>query len=302
VRAANLIIMCLFIFLFLAKAKTVQAQTDNSAFKNEEPTLTKKQKRKQVPKYYGISFGINRSKFRDFATSPLFYIGTSNQIALSRLKMGNNRETELSLSYDFGSYSANFNETTTFSNVKRVVLNYSQLYRVGLLNSVGINTKVGFLINGSGNLRINGSLQNNALGVDIFVNAMGAIKITKDISRRVVKEKKFLFWRYKLNEKKRNLAFRLNLGLINSSYRNGYVYNGQSEILNDPKSFDDYEFEIFSGIRASTSLDYTRYLKNKNAFQFSYIWDAYATSGAVEKFEMAHHTFRLSLLFNTNNR
>jgi len=32
-RAANLIIMCLFIFLFLAKAKTVQAQTDNSATK-----------------------------------------------------------------------------------------------------------------------------------------------------------------------------------------------------------------------------------------------------------------------------
>jgi len=296
------ILLCFLAFLLIGKTTIVHAQTDNSRSKTEESSLSKKELRKQIPKYYAIALGVNSSKFRDFATSPLFYNGSVRQISLSRLKIGVKREAELGVSYDFGSYSTNFNESTATSEVKRIEINYSQLYRVGLFNSESINTKVGFLLSGNGNLRINSALQNNAAGVDIFANLLGSIKITKDISRKVAKDKKFLFWRYKLNEKKRNLAFRLNVGLVNSSYRNGYVYAGQSSVLNDTKLFDDYEFKIFSGFRASSSLDYTRYLKNKNAVRFSYVWDAYSTGGDLDKFEMAHHILKFTLLFNTNNQ
>lgn len=291
------ILLYFLTFLFIGKTNTVQAQTDNSRSKIEESSLSKKELRKQIPKYYGIALGLNSSKFRDFATSPLFYNGSVRQISLSRLKLGDNREAEFEVSYDFGSYSTSFNENTTISNVKRLELNYTQLYRVGLFNSESINTKVGFLLSGNGNRRTNMALQNNATGVDIFANLLGSIKITKDISRKVANDKK-----YKLNEKKRNLAFRLNVGLVNSSYRNGYVYLGQSSVLNDAEGFDDYEFKIFSGFRTSSSLDYTRYLKNKNAIRFSYVWDAYSTGGDLDKFEMAHHILKFNLLFNTNNR
>jgi len=296
------ILLYFLAFLLIGKTNRIQAQTDNSRSKIEEFSLSKKELRKQIPKYYGIAFGINSSKFRDFATSPLFYNGIVCRISLSRLKIGDKRETELGLSYDFGSYSNDFNENATTSNVNRIELNYSKLFRVGFFNSESINTKVGFLLSGNGNLRINWALQNNAFGLDAFANLLGSIKITKDISRKVAKDKKFLFWKYKLNERKRNLAIRLNVGLVNSSYRNGHAYTGQSSVLNNIKIFDDYEFKIFSGFRASSSLDYTRYLKNKNAVRFSYVWDAYSTGGDLDKFEMAHHILKFTLLFNTNNR
>ena len=124
----------------------------------------------------------------------------------------------------------------------------------------------------------------------------------KDVSRKEAKDKKLLFIKYHLKQRTRNLSFRLNVGLINSSFRNGFVYAGQSFILNEEKPFDDYQYKVFLGFRASSSLDYTIFLKNKNKIQLSYLWDAYKTGGDLDKFEMAHHTFKLTLLFNTNNK
>ncbi len=286
----KLILLGFLVLSFLGKAEITQNQTNNSWFKNEKKVLTKKEKRKQIPSYIGIGFGTNNSKFRDFATSPLFYEGGATQISLSYLKMGNSRESEFGFSYDFGTYSSKFNKNTTESAVKRIELYYSRLYKIKLFNSESINTKVGFLLNGNGNLRVNEGLHNNATGVDIFGNLSGSVKIAKDIKL------------YRNDERKRNLAFGLNLGLINSSFRNGYAYSGQAPILNKIDIFDDYKFKIFSGFRAGTKLDYTRYLKNKNAIQFSYIWDAYSTGGNSNKFEMAHHILKLTLFFNTNNK
>ncbi len=286
----KIILLVLLVSPFLGKAKIVQEQTSNSWGKTEKSTLTKKEKRAQIPKYIGIGLGTNNSKFRDFATSPLFYEGGATQISLSYLKMGNNRESEFGLSYDFGTYSSNFNRSTTKSEVKRIELSYSQLYRIKLFKSESINTKVGFLLNGNGNLRVNEGLHNNATGIDIFGNLSGSVKIAKDIKL------------YRNDERKRNLAFRLNLGLVNSSYRNGYAYSGQAPILNKTNIFDGYKFKAFSGYKLSTKLDYTHYLKNKNAIQLSYVWDAYSTGGNSNKFEMAHHILKLALFFNTNNK
>ncbi len=286
----KIILLIFLTFPFIGKSKIVKAQSAKVGAKTESSFLTKKERRKQIPIYIGIGIGINTSKFRDFSTSPLFYEGSAVQFSLSRLKIGDNRESELGLSYDFGTYSSDFNNSNTSSEVKRLELSYSQLYKINLFKSESINTKVGFLLNGNGNLRINEGLHNNANGIDIFANLSGAVKIAKDIKL------------YSNDERRRNLAFRLNLGLINSSYRNGYTYSGQAPILNETNIFDDYKFKIFSGFRASTKLDYTHYLKNKNALQFSYIWDAYTTGGSSDKFEMAHHILKLTLLFNTNNK
>lgn len=280
---------------------TAQAQHSDDNTKSEELPISKKQIRKLRPTYLNIGIGNNSSKFRDFATSPLFYNGSAIQILISRLKKDNLRESELGLTYDFGNYSTTFNENTTVSAVKRVELFYSRLYRVNQLSSNRYNTKIGFQVNGTGNLRINEGLLNNAFGLETFANLIGSIKFTKDISRKQPKEKKIGFIKYKLIEKKSDIAFRLNVGLINSSFRNGYIYNGQSGIINKADNFENYQFKIFSGFRMGSRLDYTRYLKNKNAIQLSYIWDAYKTGGELDKFEMAHHTLRFTLLFNTNN-
>ena len=179
---------------------------------------------------------------------------------------------------------------------------YSQLYIVDKLSSSKTNVKVGGLIDINVNTRMNASFQNNATAYEVIPTVLASVKVTRDVSRTKVKNKKFLFIKYKLQKRTRNLALRFDVGVVNGSYRNGYAYIGQSSILNDAKVFDGYEFKMFSGFRMSTALDYTISLKNKNKIKLSYLWDAYKTGGDLDKLEMANHTFAVAFLFNTNNK
>lgn len=289
----KLIVLYVSSLILLAQANLAQAQQDNAPTIAERSFAGKNEVRGQKAKYYEIGLGINGANYRDFATSPLFYRGTALQLSFARSAMSSSRESRYGMSYDFGALSAKSGDNRTASKARRIELSYSQLYRIGLLASEKMHTKVGFLLAGNGNLRTNPALNNNAIGIDVFANLMGSIKITRDVSRQRATEQ---------SKRKRSLDFRLNIGLVNSSFRNGYVYADQSALLNNPDIFGDHQFKIFSGFRASSSLGYTRYLKNKNAVRFSYEWDAYATGGDLDKFEMAHHVLKATLLFNTNNR
>ncbi|MEO1254457.1 MAG: hypothetical protein AAFY41_06180, partial [Bacteroidota bacterium] len=128
-----------------------------------------------------------------------------------------------------------------------------------------------------------------------------SIRGTKDISRKKEIERKIWFFKYKKKPKTRTLTGQVDIGLINSQYRNGFAYAGQSALLNDFDLFDGYEFQVFSGFRAMSSIHYTRYLKNHNAIRYSYTWETYRT-GDREGLEMVHHVLRVALLFNTNNK
>ena len=271
------------------------SQTNETALPEKE----KKIMRKKRPTYLEVSAGINSSNFRDFATSPLFYKGVPKYIGIERMKMDSLRESEIGLTYSFGNYSVTVGDITTQSKVNTVSTYYSKLHCLPKFCNDDWNVKVGGLFHTTGNLRINAALQNNAGGIELFATLFGSVKVTRDVSRTKVKNKRFIFIKYRLNPRKRDLAFRLNLGLMNNTYRNGFVYSGQSGVLNKTKIFDDYQFKVFSGYRMSSSLDYTFYLKNKNAVQLSYIWDAYKTGGDLDKFEMANHILKVSLLFNT---
>lgn len=267
-----------------------------------EIVLTKKELRKNRPTYLGITLGTSLSSFRDFSTSPHIYYGATGSLSLSRIKIDEKRESEIGFNFSSGSYSVDFNNHIASSSVSTLYLYYSQLYRLNKLSSNNLNVKVGGLFNTTGNFRLNEYLLNNVLGVEIFPTLFGSIKIEKDVSRKETKNKKILFIKYKLKQRTRNLAFRLNVGLINSNYRNGYSYLSQSEIINEPNIFEDYQYNMFSGFRMSSALDYTISLNNKNAIQLSYLWDAYKSGEQFDKFEMAHHTLKITLLFNTNNK
>jgi hypothetical protein len=269
---------------------------------NESTTLSKKEQRKERPAYIGITSGLSFSSFRDFATSPLTYNGSPLYLSLSRTKVDKKRESEFEFSYAFGNYTKIFNFQFNTSQVKTASLYYSQLYRLDKLSSEQFNVKIGGQFNISRNIRVNESMWNNSVGAEVFPNLAGSIKIIKDISRKEEKDKRFLFLKYRLNQRTRNLAFRLNIGLINSSYRNGYAYTRQTIDLNGLNLYEGYQFKLLSGFRLSSSFDYTISLKNKNAIQLSYLWDAYKTGGNLDKFEMASHIFKFTFLFNTNNR
>lgn len=240
-------------------------------------TLSKKTR----PSYLDIEFGIQISTFRDFASSPLFYEGRPIYLALSQLELNAKRESAFRLSYSsgkFGSESSNGQ-----SKVKVFALNYLELFELSSINSPKFNLKWGGQFNTSANLRNNEAFGNNSDGFEALATLFASIKGSLDISSNQPKAK-------------HNLAFGLHLGLINTSYRNGFIYTRQAPLLNQDNINYGYELHFFSGYRINTTLDYSFWLKNGNALQLSYRWDIYKT-GKYDPIEMATHLLKLSLLF-----
>jgi hypothetical protein len=254
-----------------------------------------KAQRKARPNWLDISYGLGQTTFRDQATSPLFYSGILQSVGLNTIASDQRRYSDFGFRFAFGTaQSVNAaSSTTVFSTW------YSRLYQIPSWSSDRWNFKVGGMVNITGNNRINRSLGNSGQGIELFGNLFASGKVEWDVSRKEGKSKKFLFIKYYLPKRKRDLAFQLNLGLLNSNYRNGISYQGQSAVLNNPVSFDGYEFNLFSGFRASSSLHYTIYLPNQNGFRVAYLWDAYSTGGDRDRFVMSHHLLQFSFLFNT---
>lgn len=259
-----------------------------------ESVIKKENKR---PAYLDISFGLSFSSFRDFATSPLNYSGRPLYISLSHVDMDEKRASEITGSYSFGTYKNTFNNQTSESNVNTISLNYLELFQIKKWSRQKLNLKMGGQFNSTINLRNNEAFFNNSEGVDIISTLFGSVRTTIDLSRKEEADKKFIFIQYKAKKQVRNLSFTMNIGLINSSYRNGFAYTSSSAPINEDDFFADYELNVFTGFRLNSALDYTVFLHNKNAIQFSYLWDAYRTGGHHDNFQMATHTLKCSLLF-----
>jgi hypothetical protein len=249
------------------------------------------------PAYIAVSAGYQYARFRDFATSPLFYSGNAIYTSLAHIDRDAKRESSFTASYATGTFVSDFNESALESKVHTISLNFLELFQLPSLSTSRFNLKVGGQLNATMNIRNNEKLLNNSEGVDLISNLFASVKGTLDVSRKKTTEKKFLFIRYKAEKRVRKLSFNLNIGCVNSSYRNGFAYTSSSAPINDDDFFSDYTFRIFRGFRLNTALDYTVWLKNKNAVQFSYLWDAYRSGGHHDNFEMATHVLKCSLLF-----
>ena len=258
--------------------------------------------KKERAAFIGITAGLSQSSFRDFATSPLIYDGSALYLALSGIKTNVRNEFEMGISTSVGSYRTEFNGHITTSDMYTGSFFYSQLYQIPFPNSPKWNIKAGGLVDVTGNLRQNESFGNNGLGFEFFPTLFGSVKVTRDISRTNAEQRKILFISYRLQPISRNISFRLNPGIINSTYRNAYIYFRHTSALDKTKPFVDYEYKFLSGFRMSTAFDYTVRLKNKNRYQLSYLWNVYRTGGELDKYEMAQHTIKVTLFYNTNNK
>lgn len=264
---------------------------------NETEPDVKEENKIKMPAYLDISFGCNFSSFRDFATSPLTYSGIPLYFALSHIDMNESRFSAITGNYSFGKYKNTFNNQTSESKVNTISLNYIELFQVQKWSNKKFNLKIGAQFNSTVNLRKNEVFLNNKEGIDVISTLFGSMKATIDLSREKEITKKILFIPYKAKKRVRNLSYTINIGLINSSYRNGFAYLSSSAPINEDDFFEDYEFNIFKGYRLSSALDYTFFLQNKNAILFSYLWDAYSTGGHHDNFQMVIHTLKCSLLF-----
>ncbi len=280
----------IFLILILFPPKTT--------FSQSEVTKTPETGQKQIrPAYIDIAAGLNISSFRDFATSPLTYSGKPFYTSLAHIDWDEKRESHIMLSYSFGKYENNFNQHISESRVHTVSINYLELFELKKLSSSRVNFKWGAQLNSTANIRKNEDLFNNSDGVDVISTLFGSAKATLDLSRTGEKQKMFLFINYTAQKRKRSLSYTFNVGIVNSSFRNGFAYTSPSAPLNDDDFFAGYDLQLFKGFRLNSALNYTVYLHNKNAFQFSYIWDAYSTGGHHDNFEMTAHILKFSLLF-----
>ena len=236
------------------------------------------------PAYLDISVGVQYATFRDFATSPLFYAGNPIYIALSHTDFDAERTSAIQFSYTFGNLKNEDSRIQQLSNIHVFALNYKELFPLSKLNTTKFNFKFGGQFNSKVIIRDNDALGNNSDGFDIIGTLFGSAEGILDLTGG----KKM---------RQRNLAVGLDVGLINSVYRNGFIYSRQSPLLNQDNINDGYEFRVFSGYRIQSSIVYSTWLKNGNALQLAYDWDVFNTGGDFDEFEMASHLLSLSLLF-----
>lgn len=240
-----------------------------------------------------VSAGFNGVKFRNMATSPLFYQGRLSHVELGLVKHQHDKERELRISLSKGNATNSFNDHTAISAISIYGLDYSRLFPVWSKSK--FNLKLGGELSNRFHTRNNPSLQNNQQGLEFFSTLMLSSKLGWDISN--TEEKRFFPFRFK--PAKRELSFQLKTALMNNTYRNGYIYNNQSDIINNTRLFDGYEFSLFSGYRIASELNYSVFLKNGNIINLGYGLDAYKTGGDYDKFALAHHQLKISLFFKT---
>jgi len=259
--------------------------------------------------YRTLSLGLNNSKYRDFATSPLFYTGMGISVQSSWLKKSDKRERALDMGIAYSSVSAMIPESdylqpSTAGSFIQLNLRYLRLWELKKLSNQRNNIKVGGNVLTTLNIRPNSALFNNAFGIENITNIMASGQIIRDISRKIPRQLNLGLIKIKMNPRKQQFRFQLNSGLLNFNYRPGYAYSYTDELMGLETQawvLADYKLSV-NGWRFNTELEFIRYLPNGNARSWSYVWDAAHVPGRFEPFQMAGHQIRYTYYFHTKKR
>ena len=288
----------LIIILFLIISKALVAIANEEVVK----------KSSQWENYFTPSVGIELIKFRDLATSPLFYdgVGLAGNIAWQWEHPKN--ETKFAL-YATSSTTTSrtplsaFFQTSTSSSFLSGSVYVHSLFTLPSLSNEKRTVQLGGAMANTWNIRSNPSLFNNGFGMESFANLFLSGKGIYDISRKHSVVQDFVLFTRTLQPAKRNISLQLNIGLLNLNYRPGYAYNADVALdgsNTDPLAFllDGHVWKI-NGYRLGTQLDYTKYIPNGNGHRWSYIWDIAQAPGRFEPFEMVTHRIQYTLLIQT---
>lgn len=258
------------------------------------------QKKKPDPEYWNIGMGLQFGQFQDLATSPLYYQGGGPVLSFSYLQLTPKKETEVGAGLATGLHRAKVGDESSNSIASRFELFFTHLRNIPRFSKGPWNTKVGVHANALANFRQNPSLGNNFLGFEMIHTLYGTVKVTRNISRKQDRIVKIGWLKLKQKAKQRDLSYRFNLGLMNNTYRNGYVYLNQSWLLEEKENLaENHEYRVFSGARLGSEINMTRYLSNGNAIRWSLTSDIYKTGGDFDVLSSSQHALRFILMFNS---
>lgn len=284
------ILVCMFLCLgtlYTSFAEGLNAQQDSTKAKR--------------PIYLGFGVGSNFSKFRDYATSPLFYSGTAKVINVFIDRPSDTKDMFIQARYGAGTYKVHGledddkqSESLRESKLKYASARFTMLWKINPISNDKYNIKVGGTFDAWGDLRVNKNLQNNAAGTEIFTTLSLSAKVTHQI--KLTEPKKVWFLKFK--PRYRNTFFQLNIPVMNNTFRNDYIYTSTAGLDGNPKGsiFKGHEFSAFSGARISTVLSYEQAIFNNNILRFTYDWDLLLSGKKYDQFQMANHLFLVSLI------
>ena len=238
--------------------------------------------------------GLGSVSFRDFATSPLIYSGTAIGFKSSKTKISRDKESKFGVDVLLGLALSSVAKETSVGIIINFDINYSQLYTIEALSTRGWETKVGGALSVLFVNRLNNDLRNNALGFEFFPTLFGSIKTSKDFTRHLPLRKK-------KGSRHQSISFQLDVGLLNTNFRNGYAYTTHSPFYNGTNIFENHQFNIFSGLRIRSAVDYILYARTtKNAIKISYNWTCVRSGENPDRFTMSNGVVSFSYLYRVN--
>lgn len=235
--------------------------------------------------YINISTGISRTIYRDFATSPLLYRGYPMNFSLAHLDQSDERYSRIKATYTFGNFSPINLHHSFESSVQIAQIDYEELFQIKAINDDKWNLKAGGKLTTTAHFRENEAFGNNSTGFEVISNLFASSKVTR-------------FIRFEKINRNSAFSFTLNAGLVNTAFRNKFIYTSHAPLLNENNIYGGYELYLFSGYRFNSELNYALWLKNSNAIQIGYNWDMYSTPERSTYFQLAAHTIKLTLLYH----
>lgn len=237
------------------------------------------------------SIGAGVVSFRDFATSPLIYSGTALGIKLAKTKIHPNRESKLGLDLSLGLAFSSVAGENSIGVIINSDLYYSRLFNIKPLAYKGWQTKVGGTLSVLFINRLNPDLRNNSVGFEFFPTLFGSFKIGKDFSRH-------LPFRKKKGSRNQHFSFQLDVGLLNTNFRNGYAYTAHSPFYNGSNVFENHQYNVLSGFRIRSTVNYILYAKTtKNALKLSYNWTGVISGENPDRITMSNSLISFSYLY-----
>jgi len=256
-----------------------------------------------------VTTSLSFARYRDFATSPLFYEGGGTNLYLGWQNINDNRELTMGLDFLInltlaGSPKSDFYETNTLGVFSGLEGSVSYLRNLTPDFSGNYDIKLGGTLIGNQNMRLNPALDNSSTGVESIVNLMLSGKVQRDISRREETVSTFLFVSIRNRPVRRTLAFQLDTGVLNFNRRPGYNYAYDAPVDGTNTSMFSYVWDHYSwsmnGWRLRSKLEFTQFSSSGNGRRLAYVWDAMHAPGKHAAYQMGMHRIEYTILINNN--
>lgn len=247
--------------------------------------------------YLGLSGGVDLSRLRDWAVSPLIYKGP---LFLGKADLTNEgRKWDITwVEFGFGTGEISATRGAIYnSDVNTFYYGGSFLRQVWKAKKPALDLRTGLVFHGISNFRQTPAFLNAASVVEslntLMLGARLNWRIKKDFSPG-----HFLFFKWRGGLRHYKLSTQFNLPLLHTAWRPDFSY------LDDFSAGDttvgrNNDLSL-GGLRLQAKTDFTYYLRNGNAFRFSYWWDVQQSPGELNRLETAHHIGQLSLMVRLN--